>query len=391
VPSRRSQLTEKDLHHWQILQVFEDAVERVFSQVALHPTFSHPARRCHYQPYLSLFLFGLFNPVVESLRGLCAITDLRRVQEEVCGRAIAAATFSEMQHVLEPELLRQVFAHVLQQTPGNRQADARLAGLNLIAQDGSLWSALPRMAWAEYGGGRNGDAKAVRLHLRFHLTEERPVDARITRGSHCERRALRQMCVAGQTNVGDRCYGEDYRLFGQIDQAGAYFVFRLKNDAVVQGEEELPLSREDQAAGMARHAWVRLGQQPKNRSMRLRLVEIRTRDQHLLLVTNLAVDRADAQLVGLIYRRRWSIELFFRWIKCVLGCRHFLAESERGVALQLYLALIAALLFEHYSGRRPSKRQMELIQMFLMGWATSEELVARLQAQTARASARQKS
>jgi hypothetical protein len=390
VPRTERTLTEKDLKNWNLLQVFEQAVQRVFSQAALHPTFADPARRVSYRPYLSLFLFGLFNPVVESMRGLCAVTQLQRVQAEVCGGAVSPASFSELQHVLDPDLLRQVFAEVLKQTPGNPQADARLVHLNLVAQDGSLWRALPRMAWAEYGVGRKGDAKGVRLHLRFHVTEDKPVDARITRGRDCERQALRQMCVPGQTNVGDRYYGEDYRLFGEIDQAGAFFVIRLKEDAVVHLEEELPRSAEDQAAGVVRHAWVRLGARLKTRSQRVRLVEIRTGDQHLLLVTNLAVDKAPAELVGLIYRRRWSIELFFRWIKCILGCRHFFAESPAGVALQLYLALIAALLFQHYSGRRPSKRQMELIQMYLLGWATAEELAALLQKQIAREPTHQK-
>jgi hypothetical protein len=318
------------------------------------------------------------------MRGLCGITELKRVQEEVCRGKVSPASFSEMQHLLEPELLRQVFGEVMKQTPGNAQADARLVHLNLIAQDGSLWRALPRMAWAEYGVGRKGDAKGVRLHLRFHVTEDKPVDARITKGSDCERQALRQMCVPGQTNVGDRYYGEDYQLFGEIDQAKAFFVIRIKQDAVINLEEELTLSPEDRAAGVVRHAWVRLGARAKKRSIRLRLVEIRAGDQHLLLVTNLTVDQASAQLVGLIYRRRWSIELFFRWIKCILGCRHFFAESPEGVALQLYLALIAALLFQQYSGRRPSKRQMELIQMYLLGWATAEELVELLQKQLGR-------
>jgi hypothetical protein len=384
VQSSADKLTEKDLKNWGLLQVFEEAVERVFSKARLHPSFSHGARALSYRPYLSLFLFGLFNPAVESMRGLCGITELKRVQEEVCRGKVSPASFSEMQHLLEPELLRQVFGEVMKQTPGNAQADARLVHLNLIAQDGSLWRALPRMAWAEYGVGRKGDAKGVRLHLRFHVTEDKPVDARITKGSDCERQALRQMCVPGQTNVGDRYYGEDYQLFGEIDQAKAFFVIRIKQDAVINLEEELTLSPEDRAAGVVRHAWVRLGARAKKRSIRLRLVEIRAGDQHLLLVTNLTVDQASAQLVGLIYRRRWSIELFFRWIKCILGCRHFFAESPEGVALQLYLALIAALLFQQYSGRRPSKRQMELIQMYLLGWATAEELVELLQKQLGR-------
>jgi DDE family transposase len=384
VQSSADKLTEKDLKNWGLLQVFEEAVERVFSKARLHPSFSHGARALSYRPYLSLFLFGLFNPAVESMRGLCGITELKRVQEEVCRGKVSPASFSEMQHLLEPELLRQVFGEVMKQTPGNAQADARLVHLNLIAQDGSLWRALPRMAWAEYGVGRKGDAKGVRLHLRFHVTEDKPVDARITKGSDCERQALRQMCVPGQTNVGDRYYGEDYQLFGEIDQAKAFLVIRIKQDAVINLEEELTVSPEDRAAGVVRHAWVRLGARAKKRSIRLRLVEIRAGDQHLLLVTNLTVDQASAQLVGLIYRRRWSIELFFRWIKCILGCRHFFAESPDGVALQLYLALIAALLFQQYSGRRPSKRQMELIQMYLLGWATAEELVELLQRQLER-------
>jgi IS4 transposase len=116
--------------------------------------------------------------------------------------------------------------------------------------------------------------------------------------------------------------------------------------------------------------------------MRLRVIEIRTPDQHLLLVTNLPVDKASAALVGLIYRKRWDVELFFRWIKCILGCRHFFAESREGVAIQLYLALIASVLFLYYTGLRPNKRAMELIQMYQMGWATAQELVQLLKKQT---------
>jgi hypothetical protein len=374
-----------------MLQAFEAAVARVFSQARLPATFSDPGRQLSYGRYLSLFLFGLFNPVVESMRRLCGVSELKGVQERVCGARVSAASFSEMQHVLDPNLLRKVFTDVMEKTLSRQPRDTQLAHLNLVAQDGSLWSALPRMAWAEYGVGRNGDAKGVRLHLRFHLLEDKPVDARVTPGKDCERQALRQMCVAGQTNVGDRYYGEDYRLFGEIDQAQAFFVIRIKEDAVVQVEEELPLSEQDQAAGVVRHAWVHLGARQKSRSMRLRLVEIRAGDQHLLLVTNLAVACASAELVGTIYRRRWSIELFFRWIKCILGCRHFFAESPEGVAIQLYLALIAALLFQHYGGRRPNKRNWELIQMYLLGWATAEELVELLQKNLSRQPQRKKS
>ena len=185
------------------------------------------------------------------------------------------------------------------------------------------------------------------------------------------------MCVPNQTNVGDRHYGEDYRLFQDVDASGAWFVFRLKDNAAVEVVEQLPITEADKAQGVVRHVSARLGINTK--SIGVRLVEIKTAEQHLLLVTNLPLDKAPAELISQIYRHRWAIELFFRWIKCILGCRHFFAESAQGVALQLYLALIAALLFQLYIGRRPSKRMMELIQMYQLGWASNEELQALLE------------
>ena len=52
-------------------------------------TWSDPRRQLGQGDYLSLLLFGLFNPVVESMRGLCAASGLRRVQKEVCGQPVS--------------------------------------------------------------------------------------------------------------------------------------------------------------------------------------------------------------------------------------------------------------------------------------------------------------
>lgn len=85
-------------------------------------------------------------------------------------------------------------------------------------------------------------------------------------------------------------------------------------------------------------------------------------------------DDLDADLVSLIYRHRWQIELFFKWIKCILGCRHWLAESPAGLTIQIYSALIASVLLVLWTGRKPTKRQWEALQLFWMGWASLEEL-----------------
>lgn len=383
-PCKPARITEAQLHNWELVETFREVLGKTYGSAKLHPTFDDPRRELGYASYLSLFLLGLFNPVVTSMRGLCAASQLPRVRATIAGPSVSLGSFSEMQSVVDPTLLYEMFRDLVERAPALAQPDPRLKNLNLLAQDGSLWRALPRMTWAEYGVGPDGEAKGVRLHLRFHLVRGVPWDARVDQGKSCERQALRDMLVPAQISVGDRYYGEDYRLFRDIDRAGAGFVFRLKDNAVVHEEQVLPLSQADRAVGVVRHAWVRLGATPAKQSIRVRLVEIRTSTQHLLLVTNLPVADAPAELVGLIYRRRWQIELFFRWIKCILRNRHLFAESPQGVTIQLYLALIAAVLFQMYTGRRPTKRQMEAIQFFLMGWASAEDLARLLERGTAK-------
>lgn len=174
--------------------------------------------------------------------------------------------------------------------------------------------------------------------------------------------------------MGDRYYGEDYRLFGELDALGCFFVLRLREGATIEVEEELPPSATDREAGVIRQAWVRLGCRTRYRSKGVRLVWVQTPKEVLLLVTNQPPADLSAELVAALYRRRWQVELFFRWIKCILGCRHWLAESPKGVATQIYLALIGALLLQLYTGRRPTQRMMELYQLCEMGIATPEEL-----------------
>lgn len=60
-----------------------------------------------------------------------------------------------------------------------------------------------------------------------------------------------------------------------------------------------------------------------------------------------------ASLIGKLYRHRWSIELFFRWLKCVAKVRHLFSESENGITMQFYTVIIATLLMHLYTGAKP--------------------------------------
>ena len=129
--------------------------------------------------------------------------------------------------------------------------------------------------------------------------------------------------------------------------------------------------------GFVEELRVRLGNESDGPEGRLVCVES---DGHQFL---LFTDRTDlaAELVGLIYRYRWQIELFFKWIKCILGCRHWMAESREGVTIQIYCALIASVLLVLWTGRKPTKQQWEALQFYWMGWATLSELEKALSSQ----------
>ena len=87
-------------------------------------------------------------------------------------------------------------------------------------------------------------------------------------------------------------------------------------------------------------------------------------------------------MVGL-YRHRWEIEKFFRWLKCLIPCRHWFAESAGGVTLQIYLCIIMGLLLTGQLGRKPNKRIKELLDFHQLGWIDDEELAAKVTAEAA--------
>lgn len=366
--------TESDFHHWRLIEEFSAIAEAVFGKSSLHPSFADPQRRLTARHYLCLYLFGLFNPVVRTMRGLSQASQLQRVQEEICGRPVSLGSFSEAQHLLDPRLLEEVFGELSRNKP-SAERDARLGQWEWLARDGSLFRALPRMAWALYGGGKAGAPnRAVRLHLSLNILEDQPQYAAVRPGAHCERKVWREQWVAGQAYVGDRCFGQDYKLFGQLQAKGCAFVLRLREQqTVINSEQELEVSSSDRQAGVLRQAWARLGRRVQ--SVRVRVVWIQTRDNSpLIVVTNLTPEQLPAELVSQLYRSRWKIEMFFRWVKCILKCQHWLAESPSGVAIQMYLALIAALLLQFYTGRKPNQRMMELLQWHQLGYASQAEL-----------------
>jgi len=86
-----------------------------------------------------------------------------------------------------------------------------------------------------------------------------------------------------------------------------------------------------------------------------------------------------AEVIADIYKHRWTIELFFRFFKHVLGCRHLLSTHRKGIEIQAYCAIIACLLISLWTGRKPTLASFEMICLFFMGWASLKELTAHVE------------
>src|SRR5690606_31419430 len=99
-------------------------------------------------------------------------------------------------------------------------------------------------------------------------------------------------------------------------------------------------------------------------------------DGYLRIVTN-NLD-VPAEIVADLYELRWTIELYFRIIKQLLGCRHLLSYNPAGATIQMYMALIACILILSLTGKQPTKRTYEMISFYMMGWASQEELEAHI-------------
>lgn len=379
-------ISEDQLHNWSLLGDFREVLEKVAPCPQRARPKGGPNRLLSEEDYLCSFLFAQFNPVIDSMRGLCACSNLERVQQEVCSRPISLGAFSEAQFVFGFSRLEKVFEGLVEEDLRHGASQRASAGLGKLPAalrlvDSSVFRALPRMNWAEWRH-QHRTQRAVRLHLKFNLLDGRPSEARVTEGRHCERKAFADMISEGEFYVGDRYYGRDYKLFRALDEAGCGYIIRLCENANLSVIEELPLDEESQAAGVVSDQIVRLGARERWHCGPVRVVRIEKEgmDEALILVTNrLDPESFSAALIAEIYRHRWAIELFFRWFKCVLGRAnqwHWFAEGSDGVAIQIYTALIAALLLSRRLGKLPGKRCMEMLRFYLMGMASNEELAA---------------
>jgi hypothetical protein len=236
-----------------------------------------------------------------------------------------------------------------------------------------------------------------RLHTHFEVERYLPTRIDVTPdagGEHDERAMLAQTIEADRLYVMDRGYAK-FTLFNRIVAAHSSYVCRLRDNSRYGVAEERSLTEADRAAGVLSDQLVRFsnGNAEARPDHPIRLVCVKcsphtTRgtyrggssgvdsDGILRIATNL--QGVPAEIIALIYSCRWTIEIFFRFFKHLLGCRHLLSHNQNGIEIQTYCAIIACLLISLWTGRKPTLRTYEMICFYFCGLATEAELLAHL-------------
>ena len=341
----------------------------------------HGNRCFFYDQLVVAHLLAFFNPLLAGLRKIEDVFDVPAVRKRLKMPRVPKSTLADAQRLFDPGLLLPLFES-LKARANIQPHDPRLDGLTnqLLAVDGTFFAVASRIAWALYNHSAKNNVTQgnVRAHLHFDILRGVPDHATLTGGRASETRELRAALRSGCFYVCDRGF-QQYQLLADIIALGSDFLVRLRKSARYELIETLPRSAADQAAGVLSDTLVRIGWRDSRTAVKqpLRLVEIAQPDkpaQPLRLLTN----RLDlpAETIGVIYRHRWQVELFFRWLKCMANFKHFYSESPQGMTLQVYIALIGTLLIALETGAQPSSYDYALMSLAVAGWAPLEEILA---------------
>jgi hypothetical protein len=176
----------------------------------------------------------------------------------------------------------------------------------------------------------------------------------------------------------------DFGFIKAVLAQGSDLVLRVKaNQPAARVMQTLPLTPEDVAAGVTADELVELTGRdaPAGTFRRVTIVTTNRKGEAetIRLLSNLTDAVAvPARVVGAVYRLRWQIELFFKWLKCFARMDHLLSASRNGITTQLYVAVIAVLLMHVQAGQRVSIYALAALSHVASGMLTLEQAMAEI-------------
>jgi len=197
---------------------------------------------------------------------------------------------------------------------------------------------LNQFQWAKFRSTKAG----IKLHTVYDPNADVPVFFAMTQAKTNDRKALNQLpMLPGMTYVVDRAYN-DYRWYCTLDQQGSFFVGRMKSNACYEVLGQRPAKGD----GIISDELIQFSAKKARKDCPIplrRITFIRATDQKQLVFISNDLTRSASEIAAL-YKQRWQIELFFKWIKQNLKIKRFVGRSENAVMIQILIAMIAYLL-----------------------------------------------
>jgi IS4 transposase len=370
----------------------------------LHAARAHPNRTLHYDTVLVALLLGFYSGV-RSLRGIEDLSEQPKFHDDdaedddgqIPVDRVCRSTLSDALRAFDPAPLQRIVTDLLRRLPQLRRHDDDLHALmkNIIALDGSIFTVPAEVAWAIALHRRNGDVgRQLRLNVHLDVLHFVPTHLQVCGDDQSsESASFIASLVADQIYVADRNF-VDFTFMHAVLDVGSDLVVRLKSDTTFAPLTEQPLDDADRAANVTSD---RIGHVPGSRgspgfgTQHLReviVIDPRTNKPVRLLTSLLD---CPARIIGLLYRYRWMIELFFRWLKCVAKFEHLFSLDRNGVTTQFYVAVIALLLTYLRTGNRPGVYEFNCLSWIASGIGTvasMQRVLARRNRERAQARAR---
>lgn len=387
----KQEIKESDLQGFKYFKKISHLLQRLHSAACQRDKAQN--RILHMDQYMTLMLLCMFSPISKSLRSMQQASQLQKVQKKLGVPRSSLGSLSEAARVFDSDMMLDIIQELaVDVKPIAHSAKLKDIQAILTIVDGTLLTALPKTVDALW---RDEDKKAYKAHVQYEILKGVPVKSTLTNGNVCEKRTLSQNLESNRLYVLDRGYAK-YELLQQVIDAQSNFVCRIRDDAVYEIIENRTLTADDIQAGVLQDMIVKLGCSSTEDSLRqpVRLLKLKLAEETEYSAVNikytnktkpqtmlLATDRQDlaADVISLIYKCRWQIEIFFRFFKHILGCRHLLSYSSNGVELQIYAGIIVCLLIALYTGRKPTLRTYEMFCWYLSGWASEDELTAHIE------------
>ncbi|NLC45322.1 MAG: IS4 family transposase [Clostridiales bacterium] len=329
-------MQDKDTTKTTFFQLFQPVYQGLFSQYIEETGVDKYVKKLTTMKLFQLLSFAQ----LEQFNGLRDISNSLNNEDHSLSVELESISHSQISrrlnsiptsafHVLFQDLVQQVGIKT-----GFEKIRNTLGNIYLI-DSSTISLCLSRYRWAEFRKTKGG----VKLHLRIRLFEQGvlPDHAEITAAKPNDRTQMDNLIVEEKDaiNIFDRGY-IDYKKFDEYCEKGIRFVTRLKANATVAVQQEFQLKPESL---IKQDCIVILGGPQTRMEHPVRLIATADSEGNpITIVTNdLTID---AEELGELYRYRWQIEIFFKWLKQNLHVNHMYGLSKQAVENQLYIALV---------------------------------------------------